>query len=124
MKLSLLSGTFAICRFAPDTAVPPWAWHDRTLLTITYTADELSLVCSSVNVPADVPCERPWSALKVEGPLDFALTGILSALVAPLAQAVIPIFAISTFNTDYLLIKESDMARACQVLEEFGHTFN
>ncbi len=123
MNLSLISGTFAVCRLAPDADVPSWAWRDRTLLAITYTADELSIVCPATSVPADVLCEWPWSALKVAGPLDFSLTGILAALAASLADAGIPIFAISTFDTDYVLVKEHDLLRTCEVLEEAGHMF-
>lgn len=124
MNLSLLPGTFAVCRLAPDAEIPAWAWRDRTLLSITCTQDELSIICPAASVPAGVQSEQPWSALKVEGPLDFALTGILSALAAPLATAGISIFAISTFDTDYLLVKERQLTRACQVLREAGHSLS
>lgn len=123
MQLTRLPGTFAICRLAPDAAVPSWVWRDRSLLSITYTADELSIVCPAASVPPDVQSEQPWSALKVAGPLDFALTGILSLLAAPLASAQIPIFALSTFDTDYLLVKEHQIEHSCQVLEAAGHRF-
>jgi uncharacterized protein len=118
----VLAGTFAVCRLAPEAEVPAWAWRDRSLLSITYTQEELSIVCPASAVPAGVQAEQPWSALKVEGPLDFSLTGILSALAAPLAEAGISIFALSTYDTDYLLVKESQLTRACQVLRESGHS--
>lgn len=121
MKLSLVPGAFAICRLLPTADIPSWARHERAFLSVTYTAEELSIVCPAANVPPDVRCERPWSAIKVEGLLDFALTGILSTLTVPLAAANIAIFAVSTFDTDYLLVKENNLARACQVLEEAGH---
>lgn len=124
MNLSLLAGAFAVCRLAPEAEVPAWAWHDRSLLSITYTREELSIVCPAHAVPAGVQSEQPWSALKVEGPLDFSLTGILSALAAPLAEAGISIFALSTYDTDYLLVKESQLTRACQVLREAGHNLS
>lgn len=123
MKLSLLPGTFAVCRLAPDADIPSWFWRDRTFLALTCTADELSIICPAAHVPTDIRCEQPWSALKVQGPLDFALTGILSALAAPLAAASISIFAVSTFDTDYILLKERDLARACQILQAAGHNF-
>lgn|SRR5579883_2251826 len=123
MNLSHLPGTFAVCRLAPDAEVPAWAWRDRSLLSITFTQDELSIVCPTASVPVGVRSEQSWSAIKVEGPLDFSLTGILSALAAPLAAAGISLFAISTFDTDYLLVKEPQLARARQVLQEAGHTF-
>jgi uncharacterized protein len=123
MKLLRLPGAFAVCRLAPEAQLPDWVWQDKTFLSLTYTPEELSIVCSASQVPASVQMERNWSVLKVEGPLDFSLTGILSALTVPLAGAEISIFALSTFTTDYLLVKEQDLDRACQVLEKAGHSF-
>lgn len=126
MQLSILPGRFAVCRLLPTRDVPDWVWTDRTLLSVTYTADELSIVCASDNVP-DTPngvqCERGWAAIKVKGPLDFALTGILASLATPLAEAGIALFALSTFDTDYLLVKENVLHRAKAVLEQQGHIF-
>ncbi len=90
---------------------------------MTYTTDELSIVCPGSSVPADVRCEKGWVAIKVRGPLDFSLTGILAALASPLAADGIPIFALSTFDTDYVLVKEQDLLRAKKALERAGHTF-
>jgi hypothetical protein len=90
-------------------------------VSITHTADELSIVCAEEHVPSGVKADREWRALKVEGPLDLALTGILASLANPLAEAQINIFAISTFDTDYLLVKEYNVARACDVLRQAGH---
>lgn len=123
MELSFVPDSFAVCRLSPETEVPAWAWGDRSFLSITYTADELSIVCPLAYVPPDVPAERHLAAIKVEGPLEFTLTGILSSLAAPLAAAGIAIFTISTFDTDYLLVKEQQMALARQVLEAAGHHF-
>jgi uncharacterized protein len=123
MKLTLLPETFAICRLLPADDIPPWVYHNKTLLSITYTADELSLVCSQAVVPVGVQYEGSWKAIKVRGPLDFSLTGILVALAAPLAAASIPIFALSTFDTDYLLLKEEHIIQAKRVLEQNGHIF-
>ena len=123
MDLSFVTDSFAVCRLSPDSEVPAWAWSDRSFLSITYTVDELSIVCPLAYVPPDVPAERHLVAIKVEGPLEFTLTGILSSLAAPLTTAGIAIFAISTFDTDYLLIKEQQMASARQVLTAAGHRF-
>jgi len=123
MDLSFIADSFAVCRLAAGADIPAWALLDRSFVSITYTADELSIVCPLAYVPAGVPAERHWVALKVEGPVDLELTGILASLVAPLAAAGVSIFAISTFDTDYLLIKELHMAQARQVLEAAGHHF-
>ncbi len=124
MNLTLLSETFAVCRLAPEQDVPAWVWRNRaTLLSVTYTADELSIVCPQSLPPSGVQYEGSWKAIRIQGPLDFSLTGILVALAAPLAAAHIPIFALSTFDTDYILIKEEYSERARAVLEENGNAF-
>ncbi len=119
--LTLLSETLAICRLPGEASVPDWA-AAGAFFSLTRTAEELSLVCRQAAVPADVTSEPDWRCLKVEGVLDFALTGVLAALAAPLAQAEIPIFALSTYNTDYLLVKAQHLARAIEVLRQAGHT--
>jgi len=123
MDLSFIADSFAVCRLSPEADIPSWALMDRSFVSITYTAEELSIVCPLAYVPAGVPAERHWVALKVEGPLDLELTGVLSSLAAPLAAAGLSVFAISTFDTDYLLVKEQQMAQARQVLETAGHRF-
>ena len=123
MKLALLPLSLAVCRLAPNTEIPTWALLQRSLLSITYTNDELSIVCPTSVVPQGVRTETNWRAIKVQGPLDFSLTGILVSLAAPLASANIPLFAISTFDTDYILVKEQHIAHARSVLEQSGHTF-
>jgi hypothetical protein len=90
-------------------------------LSLTKTEDELSIVCVQSCVPDGVECNRDWRALRVVGKLDFNLTGVLSSLAAPLAEAKISVFAISTFDTDYLLLKEKDFDRAVTVLKRTGH---
>ncbi|MFZ2054836.1 MAG: ACT domain-containing protein [Candidatus Aminicenantales bacterium] len=112
--------TFAICRLPPDAGVPKWA-SGRGLLSITRTSDELSIVCAEAGVPEEVRSERGWRCLEVAGPLDLALTGVLASLANPLAEAQINIFAISTFDTDYLLVKEEKLARSIDVLTRSGH---
>jgi len=123
MKLTLLPGRFAICRLSPQEPPPIWLNHQGNLVSITYTSDECSIVCPEDIVPQDVQAERGWKAVKVSGPLDFSLTGVLASLAMPLANVQIPLFALSTFNTDYLLIKETYIEHAQETLMQSGNTF-
>jgi len=123
MQLVLLSPRMAVCRLAPDAEIPAWALQQRSLVSITYTGDELSIVCSAHGVPTNIRCEKDWKAIKVQGPLDFSLTGILASLATPLAAEGIPLFAISTFDTDYILVKEQNVEHAIATLKQHGHTF-
>jgi hypothetical protein len=122
LTLTVLAETLAICRLAPGP-VPLWI-AAADFVSITQTIDELSIVCREANVPSDVKADRGWRALKVAGPLDLALTGVLASLVNPLAEAQINIFAISTFDTDYLLVKGYNLAGACDVLRGAGFVVN
>jgi GNAT superfamily N-acetyltransferase len=115
-----LAGTFAVCRLSPDAPVPAWA-AGGPFLSITRTTDELSMVCPERGVPEGIQCEQGWRCLRVAGTLDFSLVGVLSSLLGPLAQAGIGVFAVSTFDTDYLLMKASDFDRAVGVLRRAGH---
>ncbi|HEX6291443.1 MAG TPA: ACT domain-containing protein [Herpetosiphonaceae bacterium] len=121
LTLTLHNHTLAVCRLAHDAPLPDWALQSH-FFSITRTPDELSIVCAQEVVPDGTTCERDWRCLKVAGPLDFALTGVLAALVLPLAQAGISIFAVSTFDTDYLLVKAAATERAIAVLVMAGHT--
>ena len=119
MRLSLLAAPLAVCRLAPDAPLP--AWPRGAFLSITRTPDELSIVCEDDAVPADVQAERNWRALKLEGPIPFEMTGVASALLAPLAAAKISVFLISTYDTDYLLLKSDVFAQALDVLRAAGY---
>jgi uncharacterized protein len=125
MRLEVLRGEFAIVRLDASAAVPPWV-EPGAFSSITRTREELSIVCESSRVPAGVhidnDAERGWRCMKVEGPLDFSLTGVLASLAEPLARAGIPIFAISTFDTDYVLVKAAALDGAIVALESAGHT--
>lgn len=112
-------GTLAICRLAPDAPVPAWA-SSGTFHSVTRTTDELSIVCDATVVPADVHAERDTTAIRVVGTLALSMVGVLSALAAPLAVATVPIFVISTFDTDWLLVRTSDYARAVRALADAG----
>ena len=120
LKFSRIPGSFAVCRLAPQSGVPEWALGG-SFFCITSTADELSIVCPVGEVPADVVHENNWACLKLEGPFPFSETGILSAFVQPLAERAIPIFAISTFDTDYVLVKRDWIDKALAALQEAGH---
>ena len=119
MHLILLKDTLAVCRLAPGTALPDWA--RGSLVSVTHTADESSVLCALESVPDTVKTEKPWRAFRVAGTLDFNEIGILSALAKPLADAAISIFVVSTFDTDYLLVKAGRLKDAVSVLEQNGH---
>lgn len=119
-NLAVLPGRFAVCRFDPQAALPEWALG-ADFFSITRTTDELSIVCSETLVPESAQCEAGWAGLKVEGPLDFSLTGVLASLAQPLAEAGLSIFAVSTYDTDYLLVRVVDLERAVDALAVSGH---
>ena len=122
LDLSILPDTFAIARL--PASVPPPAWADSgTLRSVTRTPDELSIVCRDADVPEDVTAARGWRAIRVAGTLDVSTTGILSGLAAPLAEARISIFALSTHDTDYVLVRDEALGRAVDVLTAAGHRF-
>jgi hypothetical protein len=120
MNLTVLDGSFAVCRLEPGAELPSWA-AGSGFYSITRTSDELSVVCSQLAVPAGLLCESNWRCIEVQGPLDFTLTGILSSIAQPLAEAGISIFALSTYNTDYLMVKDDKLGHAIEVLELAGH---
>lgn len=118
--LQKLDKDLMVCRLDKDAGVPEWATGEE-LLSITRTPDELSIICRERNI-VEVKCEHGWKGLRVKGPLDFALTGILVSLARPLAEHGISIFVISTYDTDYLLVKGKDMEKAIKVLVAEGYT--
>ena len=120
LDLDVLAGDYAVARLDPSAPVPPWA-HDATFSSVSRTASELSIVCPASAVPPGARREGPFRALSVRGPLDFALTGILDALARPLAQAGISIFALSTFDTDIILVRGGDLDAAAAALTAAGH---
>ena len=115
--LRLLDGAYAVWQTSEEGAP---ATAEDGLLSVTRTNDEVSVVGPAALAPSSGPVESGWRCLEVAGPLSFELTGVLSSLSAPLAVAGIPIFVISTFNTDYLLVKEGDLDRAVEVLQTEG----
>jgi hypothetical protein len=121
LTLSLLPGTFAVCRLDPSEGVPAWA-TGGSFLSVTRTAEELSVVCPEEVVPEGVRREPSWRCLRVVGTLDFSLVGVLASLLPPLADAAVAAFALSTFDTDYVLVKEGDLEAAVQALGSAGHS--
>ncbi len=121
LSLTLLPDVYAICRLDATSAIPAWALGAAGLVSITRTGDELSVVCAEASVPNDVQSSRGWRCLRVAGPLDFALVGVLASLAVPLAAAGVSVFAVSTYDTDYLLIRELDVAAALHALHGAGH---
>lgn len=120
LPLILLDGPFVIVKLPPGTAMPSWAISGQ-FCSITRTADELSIVCAEFQVPPGVQAERGWRCLRVAGKMDFSMVGVLASLVGPLAEAGISVFAISTFDTDYLLVKDAAWERAKESLVGAGH---
>jgi len=121
LTLSLMEGTFAVCRLGPEAELPGWALSNP-FCSITRTPEELSIVCEQSGVPQATRHEGDWKALKVEGPFDFSVIGVISSLAAPLAGAGISIFVTSTFDTDYLLVKRENLEAAADALAGAGHT--
>jgi uncharacterized protein len=120
LKFRRLPGIYAIGRLAADAPVPTWATKGK-FTSITRTADELSIVCPAENFPPDAHSPHRWIGLKLEGPFLFSQTGVLLSFIAPLSSNAIPIFAISTYDTDYVLIQEEFADAALKVLEQAGH---
>ena len=120
LTLSVLPDTLAVCRLGPDDALPPWA-RAGEFRVVTRTPSELSIVCPEGSVPDGVTSNRGWRAIAVAGTLDFALTGILASLASPLAAAGVSIFAVSTYDSDYILVKQETLARALEALAAAGH---
>jgi uncharacterized protein len=120
VRLTVHPEYYAVARLDPDDDVPAWA-EVGAVSSVTRTASELSIVCVEAAVPAQASAERGWRMLEVAGPLAFTLTGVLASLTVPLAAAEIPLFVISTFETDYLLVREPNLARAAAALRDAGH---
>ena len=121
LTLQIIPGEFAVCRLPAAEPVPAWA-GSGVFSSVTRTADELSILCPAAQVPAGVKHEAGWRLLKLQGPFAFTETGILAAVLAPLAAAKIGILATATFDTDYVLVKTGRLDEACRVLEATGHT--
>lgn len=122
MELEVHPTRLAVCRLEPGLPVPRWVPEEAApLMSVTRTRDELSIVAPQEVVPEDVTAERGWRALSVRGPLEFSMTGVLASLSGALAEAGVPIFVVSTYDTDWLLVRGGDLGRAVDVLRAAGH---
>jgi len=120
LDLDVMPGTYAICRWKADQPVPDWV-NRGAFVSVTRTPTELSAVCAAELVPAGTVCESPWRMFAVRGPLEFALTGVMASLASPLADAAVSLFAVSTYDTDYVLVRAGDIERALAALRNAGH---
>jgi hypothetical protein len=125
LKYRVLVEPLAVCRLAPGARIPALALEGE-FVCVVRTRDELSIVCredvcTENRVPDGAPVERGWVALKLEGPFPFSMTGVLASFVQPLAEAQVPIFAISTFDTDYVLAMRKNLEQAVVALGAAGH---
>lgn len=121
LRIRVLPGELAVCRLPEDAEIPTWAWQGPICGALK-ALGEVSVVTAVEAVPDGVRSEGPWRALMVEGPLDFALTGILSSIAQTLALAQISLFALSTFDTDYILVRSDDLGEAVIQLELGGYS--
>jgi hypothetical protein len=124
MKLRMLEDELAVIRLGPDADVPLGLADGSPLFNVTRTGAELSIVCANALARGFARAQRGLRAIKVDQPLDFAMTGVLASLVGPLADAGVPIFVVSTFDTDYVLVPAATLAAARDALIAAGHTFN
>ncbi|CAN5439139.1 hypothetical protein BH09ACT12_BH09ACT12_22820 [soil metagenome] len=113
--------TLAVVRLGAGAEVPEWA-ESSSIFSVTATAHATSVVCAARSVPKKAHHQRGFTAFEVQGPLDFELTGVLVALLTPLAEAEISVFTLSTFDTDWILIAQNDADRAAEAWRRHGHT--
>lgn len=121
LSLRLLPGEYAVCRLPPHETVPSDMWSPGDVVSVTRTPRETSVVCREDRAPSGGRIEPGWRVLEVAGPLDFELTGILASLTVPLAEAGVSVFALSTYDTDYLLVRSSSVERGADALRAAGH---
>lgn len=119
-KLRIQNGPsgLSVVRLAPDVSWPVWLKPNEGFFSVTRTDEELSIVCKQAYVPADVKAEHGWRAFKIVGPIPFEMTGVLASVITPLGEAGISIFAVSTYDTDYILVKEENWSPARAVLDD------
>lgn len=120
LEYRLHTGRLAVVKLPAGGAAPEWAMRGW-FWTVTGAPGELSVVCPEANVPADAKAEKGWACFELVGPFDFALTGILASFVGPLADAGVPVFALSTFDTDWVLVPGARLEEAVRAIEAAGH---
>jgi hypothetical protein len=120
LTMKLLNDKYGVCRLEKEEPIPAWAYEGE-FFSITKTEDELSILCLQEQIPDGIKFEGDWRILKVLGPLDFSLIGILSKISSILASHSISIFAVSTYDTDYILLKEGSLDEAVEALRREGY---
>ena len=120
LRFLLFRDSFAICKLDKDAPVPGWAYAG-SFVSITRTPDELSITCAQSYVPEKIQCQKDWRCLKVQGPFDFSVIGVIASFATLLAEFGISIFVVCTFETDYLLVQESDLEKTANALLQQGH---
>jgi hypothetical protein len=121
LDLDLLPEEYAVCRLPAGSPLPAGLDAGSGVVSVTWSPDEVSVICPADQAPPDATAERPWRCFRVDGPVNLALTGILASLVVPLADARVNVFAFSTFDTDYVLVPEVRLAGAIAALQAAGH---
>lgn len=121
LNLRLQPGRFSVCQLPAGAPLPAWAVSAAGFQSISRTDAELSIVCREGVAPPEVKQATGWRMFEVAGPLDFSLTGIMASILDPLAKAGISIFAVSTYNTDYVLVQDAKAEAAVQALRDAGH---
>ena len=119
MNIELVSGSYSVCRLLPNAGLPQWI-DMKKFYSITRTTEELSIVCETSCVPSEIQAEHGWSMIKIVGPISFATTGVLASLTQPLADAKISIFALSTYDTDYLMVRTHALSESLEILQDKG----
>jgi len=122
IQLDALDGVYSVCRLPAQDPIPDWMRGG--FVSASRTPDELSIVASTDDVPADVTAEHDFRLLRVRGPIPFETIGVLAKLTAALAEASVSVFAISTFDTDYLLIRSFEIEKAIAALRAAEYTVN
>ena len=121
MNFEVLEGNYAIYRFGNESSLPDWIYSSG-FYSITKTKDEISVVASQNDLPpSDITCNKDWRIIKIQGPLDFSLVGIIAEITAIFKKKKISIFTISTYDTDYFIIKQKNLDIGIQALIENDH---
>ena len=121
MLLEVIQGTYAVCQM--PTGGGDMRWINKSgFWSVTETDEEVSVICLDECLPERMSKESGWALIRVAGPLDFSLVGILSSILTPLAESGISVFTLSTFNTDYIMVKHTQLAQAVSVLAYSGYS--
>jgi uncharacterized protein len=121
LKFKVLPNKYAICRLSPNAAIPGWL-ATAEFFSVTRTAEELSVVAVQELAEAeDADCSREWRIMKIEGPLDLTIVGLIAGVAGVFKDAGVPIFTMSTYDTDYIMVKEQDLGAGIRALEASGH---